>query len=155
MMKRCNNIYNHPLFRERLALIEKAETDRIFCLHDLSHALDVARIGYIMILENRLKIDKELFYAAALLHDAGRYCGIPHNISGAELAKIVMPECGFSDDETNLVYNAILGHRNNTNADVFSNILYDADKKSRNCYCCKASRECYWDTKKRNNEILI
>ena len=49
-MKRCNNIYNHPLFRERLALIEKAETDRIFCLHDLSHALDVARIGYIMIL---------------------------------------------------------------------------------------------------------
>lgn len=154
-MQRCNKIYNNPLYRERLSIIEKAEQDRIFCKHDLTHFLDVARIGYIMILENNLNIDKELFYAAALLHDAGRYTGIPHNLSGAELARIVMPECGFSDEETDIVYNAISGHRLENGSDTFTQILYTADKKSRLCHSCKAQRECYWNSEKRNNEITI
>ena len=85
-MERCNKIYNHPLYQERIKIIEERETDRIFCLHNLAHSLDVARIGYIMILEQNLNIDKELFYAASLLHDAGRYSDKPHNLSGAELA---------------------------------------------------------------------
>ncbi len=154
-MQRCNNIYNHPLYKERTAYITQREQDRIFCPHNLSHALDVARIGYIMVLEQGLDINKELFYCAALLHDAGRYSNKPHNESGAELARILMPECGFSPDETELVANAILGHRTNSQPDEFSRILYEADKRSRICFLCSAQKECYWETEKRNNEITV
>ena len=66
-----------------MSVITKKELNRKFCCHNIEHSLDVARIGYIMILEQNLNIDKELFYAAALLHDAGRYSGTPHNESGA------------------------------------------------------------------------
>ena len=59
--------------------INAKERDRKFCLHGIEHSLDTARIGYISILENGLPIDKELFYAAALLHDTGRYSGMPHH----------------------------------------------------------------------------
>ena len=154
-MQRCNNIYNHPIYIKRTKIIAEKEKDRIFCPHNLSHAFDVARIGYIMILEQGLDIDKELFYSAALLHDAGRYSDKPHNESGAELARLIMPECGFSDFETECVSNAILGHRNNTQDDIFSKILYDADKQSRLCFCCNAQEECYWEQEKRNHTISI
>jgi uncharacterized protein len=154
-MHRCNRIYNHPLFLDRMKEIEEKEKDRIFCLHNLSHALDVARIGYIMILEEKADIEKELFYAAALLHDAGRYSGKPHNESGSELSRIIMPECGFSESETELVASAILCHRKNGAAERFAEILYAADKKSRNCFRCEGAKECYWETEKRNFRIEI
>lgn len=153
-MQRCNKIYNHPLYKERTRIISEAEKDRIFCPHNLEHALDVARIGYIQILEQGLKIEKELFYTAALLHDAGRYSDKPHNESGAELARTIMPDCGFTQEETELVQNAILGHTAGTKSDDFSKILYDADKRSRLCFLCKAQKECYWENEKRNYNIL-
>lgn len=154
-MERCNKIYNHPLYRERMQKITAAETDRIFCLHNLEHSLDVARIGYISILETGIDISKELFYSAALLHDIGRCSDRPHSEYSAELARIIMPECGFSDEETELVANAVVAHTVGTNDDVLSRILYDADKKSRLCFICKAQNECYWETEKRNLEIII
>lgn len=154
-MQRCNNIYNHPLFKERMNIITEKEINRIFCPHNLEHALDVARIGYIMILEGGYDIEKELFYSASLLHDAGRYGNKPHNESGAELAEKILPECGFTPDETKLIANAILGHRTDSQTDVFSKILYDADKRSRICSECKAQKECYWETEKRNHDISI
>lgn len=154
-MQRCNNIYNHPLFKERTQIIKEKEQGRIFCPHNLEHALDVARIGYIMILEGGYDIEKELFYSAALLHDAGRYSDKPHNESGAELARIVLPECGFTTAETELISNAILGHRTNTQSDIFSKILYDADKRSRVCFECDAQKECYWESEKRNHSIFV
>ena len=154
-MQRCNRIYNHPLYTERTTHINETETERIFCRHNLEHALDVARIGYIMILENGLNISKELFYAAALLHDAGRYSGKKHNESGAELALKIMPDCGFSQSETKLVSDAILAHRTDDNAGDFSKVLYEADKKSRICFICKAQSECYWENEKRNLEIEV
>lgn len=136
-------------------IITEKEINRIFCPHNLEHALDVARIGYIMILEGGYDIEKELFYSASLLHDAGRYGNKPHNESGAELAEKILPECGFTPDETKLIANAILGHRTDTQSDVFSKILYDADKRSRICFECKAQKECYWETEKRNHDISI
>lgn len=152
-MQRCNKIYSHPVYIECVERIKKNEKNRKFCLHNLQHSLDTARIGYIYILENNIDIDKELFYAAALLHDAGRYTGIPHNRSGAEIAKIIMPECGFTEDETATVVDAIAAHRTKTNDNDFSSILYMADKKSRICFECNAADECYWTMKKRNLSI--
>lgn len=154
-MQRCNKIYNHPIYQKHMTHITEMERDRKFCLHNLEHSLDVARIGWIMILEQGLDIDKELFYAAALLHDAGRYTGIPHNESGAMLADTLMPLCGFSDDETELVTRAIREHRINENSSEFSKILYTADKKSRMCFSCAAADECYWDMEKRNTDIEV
>lgn len=154
-MQRCDKIYHHPLYQKSAAHIEAQEHGRKFCLHDLSHALDVARIGRIMILEQKLDIDKELFYAAALLHDAGRYSGVPHHESGAALAEKIMPDCGFSAEETRIVAEAIRGHRARQEGCSFSAILYAADKKSRRCFACKAAEECYWETEKRNLEIEI
>lgn len=154
-MQRCNNIYNHPLYKERTKIIKEKEKGRIFCPHNLEHALDVARIGYIMILEGGYNIEKELFYSAALLHDAGRYSDKPHNESGAELARVVLPDCGFTSAETELISNAILGHRTNTQSDIFSKILYDADKRSRICFECEAQKECYWENEKRNHSISV
>lgn len=152
-MQRCNKIYNHPLYKEHTEIIKQSERDRKFCKHNLQHALDVARIAYIKVLENGLGIEKELIYAAALLHDAGRYSGIPHNESGAQLAVKIMPDCGFTDKETDLVVKSILGHRDTKHTDAFSQILYDADKKSRLCFTCKAQAECYWENEKRNYNI--
>lgn len=154
-MQRCNKIYNHPEYQRRMAYIEKAERDRKFCLHNLAHALDVARIGRIMILEQGLDIDTELFYAAALLHDAGRYSNMPHNESGAELAEKLMPECGFTPSETSLAADAIRGHRKQKDGTDFSSVLYAADKKSRMCFACGAVRDCYWSEDKKNTAIEI
>ncbi len=154
-MQRCNKIYNHPLYKEQTEKINQLERDRKFCLHHLEHALDVARIAYIHILENRLDIPKELVYTAALLHDAGRYSGIPHNESGAGLARKIMPECDFTNDETELVADAISGHRDTKHSTEFSAILYEADKKSRLCFKCEAYDECYWDKEKKNHNIEI
>ena len=154
-MQRCNNIYNHPLYKERTQIINSKESDRIFCPHNLQHALDVARIGYIMILEGGYDIEKELFYSASLLHDAGRYSDKRHNESGAKLAQKILPECGFTPDETKLISTAILGHRTDTQTDIFSKILYDADKRSRICFECKAQKECYWENEKRNHDISV
>lgn len=154
-MERVNRIYNNEIYQKHIRIISDAERDRKFCLHDLSHSLDVARIGRIMILEQGLDIDTELFYAAALLHDAGRYCGMPHNESGAMLAELVMPECGFSQQETELVCSAIRAHRTNGDSNDFSRILYAADKKSRMCFNCAAAGECYWENCKRNMKIEV
>ena len=47
--------------------LAKKEEDRIFCIHDIEHCLDVARISYILAFENGIKIDKDIVYGAALL----------------------------------------------------------------------------------------
>lgn len=136
--------------------ITEKEKGRKFCLHGIEHSLDTARIGYITILENGLSIDKELFYAAALLHDTGRYSGKPHHEAGAENARLIMPECGFSPEETDAVSSAILGHRKRSDsAAALETVLYEADKRSRLCFACAAADECYWPPEKRNNSITL
>lgn len=157
-MNRCQKIIEHPLYRDCMERIDRAEAERIFCLHGLQHALDTARIGYIFILERGLDISKELFYAAALLHDSGRYnpMSIEHSEAGSINAELIMPDCGFSAEETAVVSAAIHSHRCSDNIfDEFSAVLYEADKKSRQCYDCRACAECYWEDEKRNKEIVI
>ena len=66
-----------------------------------------------------------------------------------------MPQCGFTISETELVANAIEEHRQDLKTNSFSKVLYDADKKSRMCFSCKAQKECYWENEKRNKDILI
>ena len=100
--------------------MQRAEADRIFCRHTLQHFLDVARIARIESLEAGVPLASELIYAAALLHDLGRYAqlahGTPHEQAGAELAQRIMADCGFSKEETACVCGAIRGHRRRSGA---------------------------------------
>ena len=52
-MKRVDAIYSHPLYIGKMAEIREAEKSRIYCRHDIVHALDVGRLMYIRFLEER------------------------------------------------------------------------------------------------------
>ena len=82
-MKRVNAILDAPLYRRCYARLEELERERIFCCHQMTHLLDVARIAYILNMEQDMGLEKEVIYAAAVLHDIGKYAqyedGTPTN----------------------------------------------------------------------------
>ena len=138
----------------------KAEADRIFCKHDMDHFLDVARIAYIINLEECLGYRKDIIYAAALLHDIGKWRqyreAIPHAQASACLAQEILLQCGFCENETEIIVEAILNHSRRTTEDrSFRYLLYKSDKLSRKCFLCPASKECNWENKMKNNEIEV
>ena len=157
-MERVNRILEHPLFQECLRQIREAERERIYCKHDMRHFLDVARLAWIAGLEQGLGLDKEIVYAAALLHDIGRarqyVCGTSHDAASAELIGKIMPECGFSVDEAAEVAAAVEGHSQSRRAAVAEEylgyILREADHASRNCFDCGAIESCYWTDERKN-----
>lgn len=159
-MDRINKILNHPLFIENLEKNRTAEADRRFCRHDMAHFLDVARIGRIINLEEDFNISLEMIYGAALLHDLGKHrqyqAGIPHEQASALLAPEILRDCGFDENETSVIVEAILAHRN---SDVIAErnlkgLLYRADKASRPCFACRAEQDCDWKSGRKNREIL-
>ena len=161
-MERVNGILNHDLFLEYLQKNRMAEEGRRFCHHDMEHFLNVARLAMIFALESRCASDspdKELIYAAALLHDIGRWKqyedGTPHEKASAQLAPKILSDCGFSARETAQIVTAILSHRNEgiKEEQSLSGILYRADKMSRSCFCCEAERECDWKGNKKNRKL--
>ena len=176
-MERVNKIINHDLFKEYLNKNRMAEENRRFCRHDMSHFLDVARLGMIFALESRWfsgsaerasagseepdqddkrETLKELIYAAALLHDIGRWKqyedGTPHEKASADLAPEILSDCGFTEKETAQIVTAISNHRNEAvrKEQSLSGILYRADKMSRSCFCCEMERACDWKGSKKN-----
>ena len=50
-MERVNRILEHDGYQECLRKNETAEKDRRFCRHDMAHFLDVARIAWILNLQ--------------------------------------------------------------------------------------------------------
>ena len=153
-MKRVNNIMHHPMYVAKLEQLQALEADRIFCRHDLQHLLDVARLIWIEVLEQQLKIDREVIYAAALLHDIGRVDqiehGTPHDQASAELAAKLLPDAGFSEKEVQAIILAILAHRTDSSPNTLGQLLYRADKRSRACWSCSARNQCKWPEEKKN-----
>ncbi len=160
-MKRIDDILEHPTFKEHLNRINEAEINRIYCLHGIAHLLDVARIGYIMNIEQQLGYSKEMIYAMALLHDIGRNkeyeSGASHHQIGADIAMGVLCEVGFALEERTEICDAIRNHKKQPEEAEknLSYILYKADKLSRNCFSCKAYDSCYWEEEKKNKNITI
>lgn len=158
-ISRLKSIYENPLWIECVAKIEKLEEERIFCKHNREHFMDVARIAYILALEENLNIKKDVIYAAALLHDIGRADeyknGISHDIAGTVLAGRILKKSEFSENEQKMILCAIRQHRNSSENDIngLNSIIYRADKKSRMCLYCKAREECYWPADKKNDVI--
>lgn len=159
-MERINQICAHPLWRESVEKIQELERDRVFCGHDRAHFLDVARLAYIEALERGLSLSRELIYAAALLHDIGRHLqyleGTPHDQASAALARQILTDCGFSNEERAAVIAAILRHRDpeTKNGQDLAGVLYRADKRSRACLFCAAQAECSWSQDKKNLTLL-
>lgn len=160
-MERVNQILSHKLYKKCYKKIEKHEKKREFCKHNMVHFLDVARIAYIYSLEENVQVDKELIYAAALLHDIGRFKqyeeNIPHEKASLKYAPEILEDCGFSEEEKESILEAIREHRNKEIAteNSFRGIFYRADKASRKCFFCKSEEKCDWKADKKNGKLLI
>lgn len=153
-------IRQHPLYLDCYEKLEKAEDDRIFCCHQMPHLLDVARIAYIQNLEGHLGFKKEIIYAAALLHDIGKYQqyedGTPHEQAGARIAEKVLADIEFfTKEEKAVIIQSILEHRRKKDRmSALGRILYESDKLSRACYACPARHQCNWSSEKKNRVIM-
>lgn len=158
-MNRIDKILKNEQFLFHLNANEAAEAQRCFCRHNMVHFLDVARIGMILNLEEEMGLDRELVYAAALLHDLGKHVqyenGTPHEIASGEIAPEILRVCGFDSEESNLIVNAILSHRDSEaeHERSLNGILYRADKASRACFACEAQAACNWKADKKNLRI--
>lgn len=160
-MERVNQILEHELFAKCYKKIEKWEKKREFCRHNMEHFMAVARIAYIFNMEENLNIEKELIYAAALLHDIGRFKQYedktPHEKASLKYAPKILEDCGFSKEEIETISEVIGEHRNKAIAQEqsFRGIFYRADKASRPCFACKSEAECKWKKEKKNLKIYI
>ena len=90
ILEKVNAILNNRTYKEYLNKLAQLEKDRIFCNHNMEHFLDMARIAYIMVLEEGLLYSKEIIYAIGLLHDIGRVKQYEEGISLQCLCDIII-----------------------------------------------------------------
>ena len=155
-MENINIILNNKEYKQALEKLSEYEKNREFCNHTIEHFIDLSRIAYIMVLEEKLSVSKEVIYAIGLLHDIGRVRqyeeGIHHDIASVEMSKEILKETSFTDEEINIILNGIANHRKESDNKV-EEIIYKAGKLSRQCFNCKAEKECYWSSEKKNFKI--
>lgn len=160
-MERINNILKLDTYQSYIEKNHLAEKERRFCRHDMAHFLDVARIAMILNESEKYGIPKELIYAAALLHDVGRWKqyqdGTPHEIAGAALASEILQQCRFDKEEEGIIVTAIRNHRNEDVREEkdLKGLLYRADKLSRACFFCPMEQECKWKQDRKNKELFL
>ncbi|WP_245905586.1 HD domain-containing protein [Mogibacterium diversum] len=161
---RFQDIYHDELWLICMEEIEAAESGRIYCRHDFTHLMDVARIAYILSVEEALCIQKDVIYAAALLHDIGRskeYTdGIPHDEAGASIAEEILKRSSYSEKEREAIITAVRDHRGHYVPEEASGlierlsyVIKRADKESRLCLSCDARDTCKWPNDKKNMNI--
>lgn len=155
-MDNIDKILNSKLYKEALEKLKKYEENREFCNHTIEHFIDVARIAYIMVLEEGINISKEVIYAIGLLHDIGRVKqyeeGIHHDIASVDMSRRILKETSFTKEDVNIILNGIANHRKKSD-NKLEEIIYKADKLSRQCFNCKAEKDCYWSMEKKNFKI--
>lgn len=159
-LERYQQILEHALYREALQKINIYEKDRKFCCHTLEHFCDVARIMYILALEEQSDLEQDVIYATALLHDIGRVIeykdGTPHDKASQDMAKIILTDIGYKADEIQLIIDAIGSHRKKEEPEhTLASYLYRADDLSRNCFACAMTKECYWDETRKNHTLTL
>ncbi len=159
-MRRIELLLNNQLYNTYMTYNEEEESEPIFCRHDISHHIDVARIAYILVLEhNDLNFfvkenglsgklaGKEVIYAAGLLHDIGKWkeyqTGIDHASFGAKLAREILPQVFFNPNEVEIIARAIYEHRNlSMDMSFLGERIYRADNLSRICINCAYRSQC-------------
>ena len=151
-MEKIKNIIKDRRFKNYLEKNLAAEKQRKFCNHNFEHLLSVARIAYILVLEQGLEpdISRETVYASGLLHDIGRWkeyeTGKDHALLSAELAREILEEAGFERRNIESIIRAIKEHRGTVESNegtLLGAILRRADILSRPCWDCPAGEDCY------------
>ena len=176
-MKKVQQVLENRIRIANQAAIDEEEKNRRFCRHDLAHLLDVARIAYIDVLENDIRVggellSKEQVYACALLHDIGRAeeykRGVDHDEAGVDIAREILEDTDFDDDEKLAILTAIDSHRGGVGreelaeddfshdlAKALATVIRKADHESRLCFDCDAYSDCYWTEERKNNKIKV
>lgn len=167
--ERYQKIIENEVYITHIKNIESYEKDRQFGHHDMAHFLDVARVGMLINLTEEYGIEKDILYAAALLHDVGRDVqysdGIPHDKASAKVAKEIFDMIKESESDSSMLYSpeeqqriieAILNHRTAgiRNERNLSGLLYRADKQCRPCFWCEAFDECNWKADAKNTKLI-
>lgn len=152
-------IMQHPKFIEYINLNKACEVERSFCRHDLQHAVDVARVAYIISLESKYDLSKEIIYAAALLHDIAKWKQyrekLDHAAEGAVLAREILEDLNCNKKDTEMILDAIRSHRiKGKGTSPLSIVLYAGDKSCRPCIDCSMVKECDWYTDGKKPELL-
>ena len=122
-MKFTQKLLKHPEFQRIQQEISIWEQDRVYCRHELSHALDVCRMAWIIFLEHThangqsLENMEELkvrIYVTGLLHDIGRSCqyqtGEHHSDAGARIARKILQELDYPYEWTEETIQAVGAH---------------------------------------------
>lgn len=156
-MKNTNTILKLSFIQDLIADLQTIEDERIYCRHNLVHFFDVARIFYILTLENQLKVNKDVIYSIAFLHDLGRAeeykYRTNHALASASIAEKALEYTDFTDDEKSTILSCIKSHRKNDNSNTLESLFYKADKLSRDCFNCRSYESCNWSESKKNIEI--
>lgn len=154
-----HKLISHPIYQEAYQRIVECEMGRVYCLHDLPHFIDVARLMWIYNLEQDMQLSKNAIYATALLHDLGR-CeqytnGTPHPEASARLARRILEDLRVPIDNIEEIVEAIEQHRHKPSGNIqdLKSLLYFADKKSRLCFNCQARAGCKWSDEQKNLEM--
>ncbi|KUO73842.1 MAG: phosphohydrolase [Desulfosporosinus sp. BRH_c37] len=149
-MARVNQLIENEDYISYLDKIDFLERERLFCKHGFEHGLNVARVAYAYLLEKEeLLLPKEIVYAAALLHDIGRWVeyetGEDHAEASTRLALPLLEACSFSLDEIQVILKGIREHRRHPedNLSLLGAALALADDWARDCHSCSAQARCY------------
>ena len=132
-MERVQTLLEHPYYRSCLQEIEQLEQDRIYCRHGLPHLLDVARIAALLAADRKAAYPRDVIYTAALLHDLGRLkqytTGQPHAQAGIAMAKEILKDMAFTQQEQAEILDAVGGHQAGAAPDSLTQLLYEADRR--------------------------
>lgn len=148
MNKRIDLILKQPKYFYYLGENSNREQTRRYCRHDWQHLRDVARIAYILAMEEETLLSRDVVYAAGLLHDIGRWkeydTGEDHALVSAFLALEILECAGYSTVECEIIMKAIQEHRKaSVEASPLGQLLCRADDLSRPCLMCEVKADCY------------
>ena len=149
-MEKVNRILSDDEYRLYLLKNKGLEEHRPFCRHNFEHALAVARLTYLLLLEGGCRfISKEIAYSAGLLHDIARWQeyqgGGDHAELSAALAGSILQRAGFDLSEQEFILKAIAQHRRSDPAEhrsPLSMALRKADDMARLCFSCPSQKNC-------------
>ncbi len=118
-MKFVKKLLESEEYAGRLRKLKDMERERVYCRHDLDHFLHVARIAYILSVEQGLELDKEQIYLCGLLHDLGRVeeyrSGISHAEASAGAAGEILRVLGYDREKAQEVCYAVSRHSGRIN----------------------------------------
>lgn len=159
MMEYFNAILHDEEFEAALATLNTLEETRIFCKHGIDHLFDVARVSWILAVENQRAFDKESLYLAALLHDIGRCQTVhSHDKESVVMARHLLTKHRVPVEKQEEILSAIGKHREkSTSTDLSScslgELLAYADQRTRLCFACPAAHACYWSDERKNHSM--